>query len=65
MSWPVIVTRATLPESAHDMNSLKLTACSCGLEFVEKFQIRTPSTTSTTQNTRLFSVEFKQSLPIA
>jgi hypothetical protein len=30
---------------------------------VEKFQISTPTTTSTTQNNRLFKVEFKQGLP--
>ncbi len=65
ISWPVIVTRATLPLSTHDMNSLKLTDRSCCWNFVEKFQMSTPTTTSTIQNSKLFRVEFKQSLPDA
>src|SRR5258708_19927452 len=45
------------------MNSLKEIVRSCCWNLVEKFQISTPTTTSTTQNNRLFSVEFKQGLP--
>jgi hypothetical protein len=30
---------------------------------VEKFQMSTPTTTSTIQNSKLFKVEFKTSLP--
>jgi len=60
----VIVTRATPPESAHDMNSLKVTVRGePDWNFVEKFQISTPRTTSAIQNNRLFTVEFNQSLP--
>ncbi len=54
----MIVTFSMLPASAHDMNSLKVTVRSCCWNFVEKFQISTPTTTSTTQNNKLFNVEF-------
>src|SRR3954467_4087703 len=63
MSWPVMVTPATVPESTQEMNSLNEAVRSCDWNFVEKFQMRTPTTKSTTQNNRLFNVEFKQSLP--
>src|SRR5689334_16968420 len=58
MSWPVTTTRAMVPASTEDMNSLKLTSRGPCWNLVEKFQIITPTTTSTTQNTRLFNVEF-------
>src|SRR6266508_4851917 len=45
------------------MSSLNEIVRSCCWNFVEKFQISTPTTTSTTQNNRLFNVEFKQGLP--
>src|SRR5258706_1235820 len=45
------------------MNSLNEIVRSCCWNLVEKFQISTPTTTSTTQNNRLFNVEFKQGLP--
>jgi hypothetical protein len=45
------------------MNSLNVTVFSACWSLVEKFQIRTPRTTSAIQNNRLFNVEFKQSLP--
>ena len=45
------------------MNSLNVIGRSCCWNFVEKFQMSTPTTTSTTQNNKLFKVEFKQSLP--
>jgi hypothetical protein len=63
MSCPVMITLATFPESARDMNSLKVATRSCDWSRVEKFQMSTPTTKSTIQNNRLFSVEFKQSLP--
>jgi hypothetical protein len=46
------------------MNALKSRSLGCCWNLVEKFQITTPTTTSTTQNTRLFNVEFTESLPI-
>src|SRR5437762_9548676 len=61
MSWPVTTTRAIVPASTEDMNSLKLTSRRPCWNLVEKFQIMTPTTTRTTQNTRLFNVEFTQS----
>jgi hypothetical protein len=63
MSWPVIVTPATLPESTIEMNSLNDAVRSCDWNFVEKFQMRTPTTKSTTQNNKLFNVEFKREPP--
>src|SRR5262245_43935425 len=63
MSCPVMVTPATLPESTIEMNSLNDAGRSCDCNFVEKFQMSTPTTKSTTQNNKLFNVEFKQSLP--
>src|SRR5436309_14016240 len=45
------------------MNSLNEIVRSCCWNFVEKFQMSTPTTTSTTQNNRLFTVGFKQGLP--
>jgi len=38
---------------------------SCRCSFAEKFQITTPRTTSTIQNSKLFNVEFTQGLPKA
>jgi hypothetical protein len=53
-----------VPESADCMNSLKLTVRGePDWNFVEKFQMSTPRTTSAIQNNRLFNVEFTQSLP--
>src|SRR6266536_908609 len=48
ISWPVISTLATLPESTHVMNSLNEITFSWPWNFVEKFQMSTPTTTSTT-----------------
>jgi hypothetical protein len=46
------------------MNSLKLRGLALAvLKRVEKFHTRTPTTTRTIQNTRLFRVEFKSGLP--
>jgi hypothetical protein len=59
MSCPVMVTPATVPESTHWMNSLNEAVRSWDWNFVEKFQMSTPTTKSTTQNNRLFNVEFK------
>ena len=47
------------------MNSLNVIVFSACWNFVEKFQMSTPRTTSAIQNNRLFNVEFKQSLPEA
>jgi hypothetical protein len=58
-----MTTLRTPPESAHDMNSLNEIGRSCCWNFVEKFQMSTPTTTSTTQNNKLFKVEFKPGLP--
>ena len=58
-----MTTRATLPWSAHCMNSLNVTVLSACWNLVEKFQMSTPRTTNAIQNNRLFNVEFKQSLP--
>jgi hypothetical protein len=64
ISLPVIVTRATCPDSTDVMNSLKLMALALApLNFVDMFQTRTPTTTRTNQKTRLFSVEFKSCPP--
>jgi hypothetical protein len=63
ISCPVMTTRATWPESTACQNSLNVIVFSACWSFVEKFQIRTPRTTSAIQNNRLFNVEFKQSLP--
>ena len=57
-SWPVMTTRATWPESAACMNSLNVIVFSACWNFVEKFQMSTPRTTSAIQNNRLFNVEF-------
>ena len=54
-----------VPASACDMKSLNMIGRSCCWSFVEKFQISTPTTTSTIQNSKLFNVEFTQSLPKA
>ena len=60
----MIVTLEIPPEFACDMNSLNGTIVSCGLaNRVEKFQISTPTTTSTTQNNKLLRVEFKREPP--
>jgi hypothetical protein len=63
MSWPVISTWRMVPPSASDMKSLKPIRRSLVCSLVEKFQIPTPTTTSTIQNNKLFSVEFTQGLP--
>ena len=47
------------------MNSLNVIDVLVALELVEKFQIRTPTTTSTIQNSKLFRVEFNLGLPNA
>ena len=58
-----MVTFSTLADSTSDMKSLKATARSWVWNLVEKFHTRTPTTTSTIQNSRLFSVEFTPDLP--
>ena len=58
ISLPVIVTLATWPVSTWVMKLLKLMASSLLWNRVEKFQTRTPTTTSTIQNSRLLRVEF-------
>src|SRR3954447_7671405 len=63
MSWPVMMTFATWPESAACMNSLKVMVFSTCWNFVEKFQMSTPRTTSAIQNNRLFNVEFTRRFP--
>src|SRR4051795_1158603 len=63
MSWPVMMTFATWPESAACMNSLKVIVFSTCWNFVEKFQMSTPRTTSAIQNNRLFNVEFTRRFP--
>ncbi len=45
------------------MNSLNVSWWSRVSYLVEKFQISTPTTTSTIQNNKLFKVEFNTSLP--
>ena len=55
-SLPVMVTRATWPESTHTMNSLKLTGSSLRWNFDEKFQTRPTRTIIATQKTTLFTV---------
>ena len=45
------------------MNSLNVSRWSRVWYFVEKFQMSTPTTTSTIQNSKLFKVEFTPSLP--
>ena len=64
ISWPVIVTRAIVARVGlrHELAERDADGRACW-NFVEKFQISTPTTTSTIQNNRLFNVEFKQSLP--
>jgi hypothetical protein len=44
------------------MNSLNVFDSAPGRRLLEKFQTRTPMTTSAIQKTRLFSVEFKSAL---
>src|SRR3954467_1591817 len=63
MSWPVMTTFATWPESAACMNSLKVMVFSTCWNFVEKFQMSTPRTTNAIQNNRLFNVEFTRRFP--
>ena len=58
-----MVTEATWPVLAFSMNSLKLITLSRCWKFTEKFQISTATRTSTIQNSRLLSVEFKLVLP--
>ena len=53
------------PASAEAMKSLNRTCCSFCCSLVDTFQIRTPTTTTTIQNNKLFKVEFKPSLPKA
>ncbi len=55
-SLPVMVTRATWPESTHTMNSLKLTGSSARWNFEEKFHTRATRTIIATQKTTLFTV---------
>ncbi len=59
ISLPVMVTRATCPESTQEMNSLKVTGDSLRWSLEEKFQTTPTTTTIATQNTRLLTVEFK------
>ena len=61
----MIVTLETWPVSTWVMKVLKLMAWSLRWNRVEKFQTRTPTTTSTIQNSRLFRVEFTNGLPTA
>ena len=58
ISWPVIVTWEIWPLFTCAMNSLNWTGVSFCWNLVETFQITTPTTTSTSQNRRLFTVEF-------
>jgi hypothetical protein len=64
ISCPVITTRLTFPDSTDAMNSLNDKRESRVWYFVEKFQMSTPTTTSTIQNSKLFRVEFKKILPL-
>ena len=63
MSLPVIVTLETWPASTCDMKVLKLMACSRDWNVREKFHTRSPTKTSTIQNSRLLRVEFTRGLP--
>ena len=63
MSLPVIVTLDTWPASTCDMKVLKLMACSRDWNVREKFHTRSPTKTSTIQNSRLLRVEFTRGLP--
>ena len=62
-SLPTIVTDWTSPLSSISTNSLNAMGLSRVWNDVEKFQMRTPTTTRTIQNNRLFSVEFNLGLP--
>src|SRR5262245_39912880 len=53
-----MVTVSTWPASTQETNSLKGTSTGLRWKFDEKFQTTTPTTTTTSQNTRLFKVEF-------
>ena len=61
MSWPVIVTLRDVAgvDRRHELAEGELTGRGCW-NFVEKFQMSTPTTTSTIQNNKLFNVEFKR-----
>src|SRR3954465_2275072 len=63
MSWPVMMTFATWPESAACMNSLKVMVFSTCWNSNQEFQMSTPRTTSAIQNKRLFNVEFTRRFP--
>ena len=65
-SFPVIVTDATWPDVdlLHELGE-RDHAVALVWKLAEKFQISTPTTTSTIQNSRLLSVEFKRFLPSA
>ena len=56
-----MVTFWICPSSSNLTNSLNTMVLSRVWNVVEKFQIRTPTTTSTIQNSKLLSVEFKLS----
>ncbi len=58
-SLPMMVTCATSPLSTCSMNLLNGRGVSRVWNVAEKFQIRTPTMTSTIQNSKLLSVEFK------
>src|SRR5690606_2538556 len=62
ISWPEMVTFSILPASSCCTNSLNGWTVSRVWNDIEKFQTSTPATTSTIQNSRLLSVEFKPSL---
>jgi hypothetical protein len=57
-----MVTASTSPFCTLTRKSLKLISWSAPWKPVEKFQIRTPTTTRTIQNSRLLSVEFNPGL---